>query len=594
MITKPFSLHNKSININVPELNFEKSGVYKLCGTNGSGKTSLIRYLLKHDCVHTDENWRNDIAYFDQRHLKYDITVHEFLNCKYETHETVKWFEKFHLNTSVLNKNLNVLSGGERIKVHILRTIFLNKPIIIFDEPTNNLDDESVQLFNNILVELSKEHAVLLVSHDDRILDDFTVKYEIINNEIQVSTGSLNGQSIIANRKSDSFDYVRYNKKILRYLFTSKFNMQLLLILSLFVTLTVIGTNMFLSSILPTYPKFADNGYVELLNVYEPCGNIVDLTSKNACDTFDYLSVDDLNLIDSLDYVHTIYIVDEAYLNETYRNESISIVSIPNVISNSPNYKRSYPGTDGFVVLGRLPKDNTKEFVSSESVLRNDFGYSGDIKEAIGQSFNLNGETYKLTGISSIDYLTLSYSSSQQIYGVFEYSASNVERMFRELKVQGYEDPSINNLFIIFDERYNSDLMNEIAKTASSYQYSSNYINEMILNNTYNHQLPYVLAGAILISLIALIFMHFIILKSKDNVQNFLIDMNNLNFLPKANYRKLLGIIMIDFVIVSAIMLPIVNLFFNLIALRFLWIPIIIPYVFTILYLLFMVRTSND
>ena len=79
------------------------------------------------------------------------------------------------------NRRINELSGGQKQRVAIARAIIKNPKIILADEPTGNLDKNSSEQIFNILKDISKDHLVIVVSHDNEaasIYADRIIKIE--------------------------------------------------------------------------------------------------------------------------------------------------------------------------------------------------------------------------------------------------------------------------------------------------------------------------------------------------------------------------------------------------------------------------------
>jgi ABC-type multidrug transport system fused ATPase/permease subunit len=57
------------------------------------------------------------------------------------------------------------ISGGERQRLEIARAILKNAPILIFDEPTSNLDSENEKIILDTIMEISKNKSLLLITH---------------------------------------------------------------------------------------------------------------------------------------------------------------------------------------------------------------------------------------------------------------------------------------------------------------------------------------------------------------------------------------------------------------------------------------------
>jgi len=188
-------------------LSDEKTG---LVGKNGSGKTTLLRLLFGELEPSTGKIERaGNIAYLPQDcQLKLEQTVSEALGIKekLEAIDKIKngnknsklleiiekdWdienkiseiFEKLRIRNLNLDRLLNSLSGGEKIKVTIARLLISKPEFIILDEPTNNLDRES----REIIYELIKnwQHGLLVVSHDRNLLN-------LLDQILELSSGKL-------------------------------------------------------------------------------------------------------------------------------------------------------------------------------------------------------------------------------------------------------------------------------------------------------------------------------------------------------------------------------------------------------------------
>ncbi len=154
-------------------------------GSNGSGKSTLIKAILGLIDIdggeveifgekNTQKKLATHVGYVPQ-HSKLDrtfpITVEEIINLECESgdkcHNDIGEHFK-HLNSNyLLKRKIDELSGGEMQKVLISRGLVRDPDIIVLDEPTNNLDAESLQAFYKLLKELhQKGKTVIFISHD--------------------------------------------------------------------------------------------------------------------------------------------------------------------------------------------------------------------------------------------------------------------------------------------------------------------------------------------------------------------------------------------------------------------------------------------
>ena len=127
---------------------------------------------------------KNHISFVDQNSILINSSIHENICLDNEVSKEIlkEYLIGFKLINSIesvdsfLSKNINELStnvsGGESQKICIIRELIRNKKIMIFDEPSSNLDLESKIYFLKILNEIKKNHIIIIVTHDKVILDN--------------------------------------------------------------------------------------------------------------------------------------------------------------------------------------------------------------------------------------------------------------------------------------------------------------------------------------------------------------------------------------------------------------------------------------
>ncbi len=153
-----------------------------LIGPNGSGKTTLLRLLLG-EWEPTSGSVRRgtnlEIAYFDQLRavLDEEKTVIDNVSGGYDhivingqPRHVIGYLEDFLFPPERSKTLVKLLSGGERNRLLLAKLFTRPSNLMVLDEPTNDLDVETLELLENLLIEY--QGTVLLVSHDRTFLNN--------------------------------------------------------------------------------------------------------------------------------------------------------------------------------------------------------------------------------------------------------------------------------------------------------------------------------------------------------------------------------------------------------------------------------------
>jgi ATP-binding cassette subfamily F protein uup len=153
-----------------------------LIGPNGAGKSTLIRLILGElapDAGTVRLGTRLNIAYFDQLRAQLDPSVtladaispgSDWVQLGSERKHIVSYLGEFLFPAQRLKSPISMLSGGERNRLLLARLFAQPANLVILDEPTNDLDIESLELLEARLQDY--QGTLLLVSHDRRFLDN--------------------------------------------------------------------------------------------------------------------------------------------------------------------------------------------------------------------------------------------------------------------------------------------------------------------------------------------------------------------------------------------------------------------------------------
>jgi len=153
-----------------------------IVGPNGAGKTVLFRALLNLVPYSGKIEWKGKvkIGYVPQKLFVGDIpiSVREFLGFKCGIGERVEsCVSSVELEMkSILDKGLNVLSGGQLQRVLIAWALLDNPNVLLFDEPTSAVDLDSEETIYEMLNKLEREKRItmLMITHDIHIVRDFS------------------------------------------------------------------------------------------------------------------------------------------------------------------------------------------------------------------------------------------------------------------------------------------------------------------------------------------------------------------------------------------------------------------------------------
>jgi ATP-binding cassette subfamily F protein uup len=153
-----------------------------LIGPNGAGKTTLLKLILgelKPTSGTVRQGTRIEVAYFDQMRsvLDLDATLADTISPGSEWIEVggarkhvMSYLNDFLFSPERANSPVRTLSGGERNRVLLARLFALPANVLVLDEPTNDLDIDTLELLEELLQ--SYAGTVFLVSHDRRFLDN--------------------------------------------------------------------------------------------------------------------------------------------------------------------------------------------------------------------------------------------------------------------------------------------------------------------------------------------------------------------------------------------------------------------------------------
>ncbi len=176
-------------------LNIHRGNLIALVGKNGVGKTTLMKIIMGTQEIDNGELWNYPglkVTYFTQHfELDFSKSVEEEMSKVIENDD-----EKYKIDIYCDNLNLNKtakiknLSGGQKRRIALAKSLIPESDIILLDEPTNHLDLECIQWLEQHLKSLNR--VMLCVSHDRTFLSNFTNKvFWLDRGDLKISPGGF-------------------------------------------------------------------------------------------------------------------------------------------------------------------------------------------------------------------------------------------------------------------------------------------------------------------------------------------------------------------------------------------------------------------
>ncbi len=209
----------------IDNLSFDipKGAIVGIVGPNGMGKTTLFRMIVGQETPDSGEiqvGKSVDLAYVDQNRDELDDnkTIFEEVSCGNEILEVGgkkmnarAYVARFNFRGQQQQKNVGHLSGGERNRVHLAKLLRTGGNLILLDEPTNDLDVNTLRVLEEALEDFPA--CAMIISHDRFFLDRICTHLMVFegNGKVKWFEGNFTdyeeqlksqGESTFTNRRS--------------------------------------------------------------------------------------------------------------------------------------------------------------------------------------------------------------------------------------------------------------------------------------------------------------------------------------------------------------------------------------------------------
>lgn len=215
-VSKSFKTNSEEIKI-LENFNFKinKGDRIGILGGNGSGKTTFLKLLLKEETPDkgTIKNFKNiEFSYFDQKRsdlfLKETIKKNmcpsggDYINVMGKDRHVYGYLKEFQFDPKILNDYVSTLSGGQKNRLMLAKILANPKSCLILDEPTNDLDMDTLDLLEEILI--NYKGTLIIVSHDRDFLDQTVTRILAFQGDGKV-IDCIGGYSDYLKLKKNSF-----------------------------------------------------------------------------------------------------------------------------------------------------------------------------------------------------------------------------------------------------------------------------------------------------------------------------------------------------------------------------------------------------
>lgn len=485
------TVKNGSVNFKGQEIDLDRLGIYHVVGPNGVGKTTILKDIVFSKRFN-DEN-RNHFSYIEQDPEKYEISIERYLtrlNSDVNLGLMRELVVRFGLSELNLKDSLANVSGGELVKLNIVSALVKNTDYLFLDEPTNNLDDSSVESLKEVLLEISLKKVVVVISHDPRFKFENSHIVKVNSNSVEVEYNEKPYKALCEHETK----FIKYplKKIFLRYLSKPATIFSVFLLAVYFFPVLAINhmvfSNLYIDDGLANQDDSlliyaVDNEFGESNKLFAECvGVTVDEKNFNSIINYsDIVSIAQKPLVEEIYIANDISwgVLWEKFNKNTLASSSMNI-SIPNIITDNYMYQICPYLSVDYLTEGRYPRDGQNEIVLSQGMI--DRMYP---QKSVNDIIVFEEEEYTIVGIQYFDFCITSYSGENDWY--YKYNPDTYQDFIDE-QIKHKNDLGMGALYVYKPENLiiesktggEKDLLLELFSEKPANNYRSHFYDKKI------------------------------------------------------------------------------------------------------------------
>lgn len=324
--------YGKNILFKNVNLEIDRAGVYSFVGENGCGKTTLLNIISKFIKVSKGRVINNNnVSFLSQ-------TVNLIPHLKIKEHFSMFKVDENHLKKVRLYNKLNSypfeLSQGQKQRVACILMLYSSASIIVCDEPTSHLDGKSSEIIMKEILKVSKRKVVLLVSHDNDLINKCSTKiFKIENKELIVIKDDGNNKEIYKEKRK-RIKLKKYYKKSIRFYKKNSFLFWLICFINFFMLLFSINFKESINGVINSSVESA----LDYNKFYlKKCDEVKKEITFKLCDN---LNDDEIYKIKNSE--HQLGYNYDLLMNSLYKKDNFNVINTTSYVLSEGRYPSSY------------------------------------------------------------------------------------------------------------------------------------------------------------------------------------------------------------------------------------------------------------